>query len=284
MYTCEYCNNSFANKASYYNHIKRAKYCLKLRGEKSIEHICQGCKNALTSKQSLNIHKETCIEYQVLITMIDKDKQISELNERIMYLTENIKELQNKLENIAIKAVSRPTINTTKNTQINNYIEKLECVTDEHLRDQAQYLTIGHIKQGAEGYADFALEKPLKNRIICVDYARRKVKFKDVNGNINTDPEMSTLATKFFQSIKDQNKNLIFEYGNELKDKFGEELDTIVQMLEYKTNVDNSADGTKSDFFHEFVKSICGKTIPDNDISFEIKSSDSVLIENSISS
>ena len=47
---------------------------------------------------------------------------------------------------------------------------------------------------------------PLKDMMICVDYYRRKIKFKDKHGNVITDPEiklLTTLTTKFFNSIKD---------------------------------------------------------------------------------
>ena len=121
-------------------------------------------------------------------------------------MEEQIKELQNNIKDISIKSVSRAT---TKNTQINNYIQNLRPITEEQLLDNVQYLSIDHILRGPEGYAEYALEYPLKDSMICVDYARRKVKFKDKDGNVITDPEMSNLAEKFFNSIKDKNKELI---------------------------------------------------------------------------
>ena len=90
---------------------------------------------------------------------------------------------------------------------------------------QVDNLTIEHIQKGPEGYAEYVLEYPLKNRIVSVDYSRRKVKFKDKDGNVITDPEMTNIATKLFQSIKDKNKDLIFSYGTELRDRFGDEMD-----------------------------------------------------------
>ena len=94
-----------------------------------------------------------------------------------------------------------------------------------------------------------------------VDYARRKVKFKDPNGKVITDPQMSTLATKFFQSIKDKNKDLIIEYGTKLNDHIGEHLNDLIEILDIKSSVDNGADGSKTEFYHDFVKNICSKTI-----------------------
>jgi hypothetical protein len=78
----------------------------------------------------------------------------------------------------------------------------MKLVTEEHFIDNVQHLTIDHSKKGPEGYAEFALEYPLKDRLLCSDYSRRKLKFKDKDGNLITDPEMTTLAKKFFNSIK----------------------------------------------------------------------------------
>jgi hypothetical protein len=115
--------------------------------------------------------------------------------------------------------------------------------------------------KGPEGYAQYALEFPLKDRMMCVDYARRKVKFKDKDGNVITDPEMANLATKFFNSIKDKNKELIIECSNKLKENFGDEIDTIVKIFDYKMAVDRGSDGEKSEFQHDFVKHMCSNTI-----------------------
>jgi hypothetical protein len=73
----------------------------------------------------------------------------------------------------------------------------MEPITQEHLINHIPQLTIEHIKKGASGYAEYALEG-------CVDYSRRKIKFKDIEGNIITDPEMTKLAPMFFDSIKDK--------------------------------------------------------------------------------
>jgi hypothetical protein len=118
-----------------------------------------------------------------------------QLTEQKEHYEKKIKELQDKLENIAVKAVSRPT--TTNKTQINNFIQQLQPVTEDKLKESVSNLTI---KKGPEGYAQYALEYPLKDKIICVDYSRRKVKFKDKDGNVITDPEMTGLTTKFFNS------------------------------------------------------------------------------------
>jgi hypothetical protein len=164
------------------------------------------------------------------ILLHQKNKQIEDQKK-------TIQELQNKLGEVAMKDVSRSTTTNNK-TQINNYIQNMQPLTEEHLIDNAQHLTIDHIMKEPQGYSEYALEYPLKDRLLCVDYPRRKVKFKDNDGNVITDPEMTNLATKFFNSIKDKNKELILECGEKLKENFGDELDRIVRIFDYKTGVE----------------------------------------------
>jgi hypothetical protein len=274
---CEFCNNVFSSISILNTHKKTAKYCLKLRDIEKEEYKCESCTKIFSTKTNLNRHQQTCKVgyvisdnlniittlknslYEYKIKLQEKDETISQKDETISQKDDQIRDLQNKLENIAISAVSRPT--TSNKTQINNYIQQMKPVTDEYMEDNVKHLTIDHIMKGAEGYAQYALEYPLKDRLICVDYARRKVKFKNNEGELITDPEMSNLATKFFNSIKDKNKELIIECGKKLKENFGDELDTIVKIFDYKTGVERSSDGEKSEFHHDFVRQVCSRTI-----------------------
>ena len=262
---CQYCHNKFSTKPNLLYHQKTARYCLKLRGEKETDKFkCNFCKKEYTSNFRLTTHVQKCIKTSgELINLRETAKilsyKVEEQTQTIQEQKYTIQDLQNKLENIAISAVNRPT--TTKNTHINNYIQRLQPITDEDMVDNVPNLTIDHIIKGAEGYVQYALEYPLKDKIVCSDYSRRKVKFKDKDGNVITDPEMTCLATKFFTSIKDRNKELIMKYGNELKDKFGDEMGTIVSILDYKMAVDKGSEGEKTEFHHEFVKQLCSKTI-----------------------
>ena len=131
----------------------------------------------------------------------------------------------------------------------------------EKLNENIGNLTID--SQIKKRYAQYALDYPLKDKMICVDYSRRKVKFKDKDGNVITDPEMTGLATKFFNSIKYKNKELICLYANELKEKLGDDniMDTMVKIFDYKSAVDRGSDGEKTEFHHDFVKQMCSQTI-----------------------
>ena len=264
---CGFCHNKFKTKSSLNNHQKTAKYCISKQSNK-ICFECDFCDKKYSSKYGLSKHIINCKQIFDKIKEKTKDTYINkykEYEDKIKFLEnmlgekdDHIKDLEKQMRDVALKAVSRPT---TKNTQINTYIQQLQPLTDQHLTDNVQHLTIDHILKGPEGYAQYALEYPLKDRMICVDYSRRKVKFKDKDGNVITDPEMTNLATKFFNSIKGKNKDLIVECSDKLKENFGDEIDTIVKIFDYKAGVDNGSDGTKTEFQHNFVKYMCGQTL-----------------------
>ena len=192
---------------------------------------------------------------------LEKDTDIKNLTDLNHELKIHIKELENKLENIAIKIGSKPTVvnNNSTNIKYINKIEKLELTTDQYIKDQVDNLTIDHIKKGCVGYAEYAIKHPFKNRIICVDYARRKIKYKDSYGNVITDPEMTTLSSKLFDSIKYRNKELTLEFLNalepELKLQMSEDMSNQIAM------VNLGAEGEKTDLYFDFIKNICSQIV-----------------------
>ena len=100
---------------------------------------------------------------------------------------------------------------------------------------------------------------PLKDMMICVDYSRRKIKFKDKYGNVITDQEiklLTALTTKFFNSINNNNTEQICLYSDELKKKLGDDdiINTMVKIFDYKTR-------QKTDFHYDFLLHMCSKTV-----------------------
>ena len=78
-----------------------------------------------------------------------------------------------------------------------------------------------------------------------------------------TDPEMTKLAKKLFESINSRNKELIMEF---LQDTSGT-LDPVVQMEmmtdmgDYIAMVNRGAAGEKTDLYHDFVKNVCSQSV-----------------------
>ncbi len=194
--------------------------------------------------------------------------------------------LQEHIERLETKAINKPTIikPTINNNKINNIVNNLIPLTNEYIKEQANYLTLDHVKNGVNGYVQYALDYPLKNRIICTDYSQRKIKYKDEEGNIIDDPEMIKISQKLFEAIKDQNSYLVDEYIKELHDKYkiialepnhemeentSDDYERSLNILSkelfkinnQKREIIEISEGSKNDTYHEFVKDICGKII-----------------------
>lgn len=277
---CQYCKNKFSNKTNLNTHQKRAKYCLKIQGGSSLTnaciYICEGCGKQFIKKYDYNRHLTICKKSSSVESYKNKykisenkmiqsesfnkmlEKQLFEKDTIIGELKSQIKTLQDKLENVAIKAVQRSTTTVNK-TQINNFIQKMEPVTSDHLSKYAPNLTIEHVQKGASGYAEYALEYPLKDRIACVDYSRRKIKFKDTDGNVVADPEMSKLAPMFFESIKNKSSELV--HGLNTPDMDSAMFESVAMLFNTNSDVKNSSSGIKSDFYHDFVKHVCSGSV-----------------------
>jgi hypothetical protein len=240
MNECKFCEKTFLTKTNLIHHQKTAKYCLKKQNiiTPENEFLCV-CSKIFTTKLSFSRHEKICNEAILL-----------PYKELIKKQEEQIKDLQNKLENIALKAVEKPiNINNQRinnNQKINNVINNLIPITDNYIKEQVPNLTIEHIKKGPIGYAEYILNYPLNKRILCVDYSRKKIKYKDEDGNIITDPEMALLSVKLFESIKERNKNLICEYIEKLSVDSETKMKIVYDMYNYMSMIDRGSVGDKS--------------------------------------
>ena len=109
-------------------------------------------------------------------------------------LKQDKKDLQDSYTELSLTAVKRP-VNNTKNIQINNFIQKMEPLRIEDIKESVPMLTLDHHVKGAEGYAEYALEFPFKDKIVCVDVNRNKIKYKDGEGNVIEDVGFRKMMT-----------------------------------------------------------------------------------------
>ncbi len=287
---CEYCNNTFKNISILNTHKKTAKYCLVLQNKNNEEFTCSKCKKQFSTKNRLLTHNEICVKKEICISIEQYKKENDFLREQLKDKDLQIKELQNQLANIAMSAVNKPiniqNIKHNTNTQRinNNTINNLIPITENYLKEQAEFLTLEHVKNGINGYVQYALDYPLKDRIICTDFSRRKIKYKDENGNLIDDPAMVILTQKLFKAIEDKNDILISQYIKELHEKYkvlimepnnemnDEESLQYTNKLEMITNelfriknqnknIKDIANGNKNDIYYKLVKDICMKTM-----------------------
>ena len=260
---CEYCKHTFKNKFILNTHQQTAKYCLDLRGvQKTGKFLCTPCETFFTSKASLEKHQYKCLEFQRVLFDIKIEKMEEEHAKELNEKNQHIKELQDTIKNIAIKAVEQPKTVTNNTQNINTVINNLKPIESDHFKRQAENLTIEHVRKGVTGYLDYA-KGPFEGYVFCSDYGRRKIKYKDSDGNIITDPEMAQLAPLFFEAIKDKSNELTDDLRIEMTDKFGQEVfDKFTEAMDLNISIEKGAQGIPTDFYHELVKFICAHTIP----------------------
>ena len=282
-FACEYCNNFLSSRSALNYHKKTSKNCIKIRQNQSeisitttISSNCNFCKKEFTTKGNLNSHLITCVEKRIFELNHDKDKIIDDkdkiIDDKDKYIEQLLLQLKEKdliIKDLAEKAISNAKPTTINNTT-NNVINNLQIISEDLIKEQAKHLTLEHIKKGALGYSEYFLEYPLKERIVCTDYARRKIKYKNEKGEIVIDPEMTTLSDLLFKSIKDRNRELTIQYTNELTDKFKTATDPTQlsyfmevagKFSDQDIEVFKMFNGNKNDFFHDILRNICSKTV-----------------------
>jgi len=186
MSRCIYCNNVFTNNKTLSRHQKEAKYCLKLQGKTHNVYICT-CGKEYTLLSSLNRHRDSCPEYQNKHT----DQNIA------------LQDIIKQYENIIHTLCSKKDIHNNRSVVLNN----LQPITDDDIKDTLDYLTLDIIQLGPKGYADYANSYPFKDKLICTDRSRKKIRYKTSNGDISDDSRK--LAKNFFQAISEKNTTLL---------------------------------------------------------------------------
>ena len=283
---CSFCGTGFTVKSALHSHLRICKANTPIIQEQ-LQELDLNKKELLISvfreEEFKRKIKENQIEFRKKLS--EKDKIICDQKNIIKELHAEYKnqierqnkDFHNRLQCMAEKAIDKPS--TVNQHTTNQIINNLLPITTEHLDEQVQYLTIDHVKHGAVGYAKYALEHPLKDRLVCTDTSRKKGKYKDSDGNIVSDPEMANITKKLFLAIKERNSELITEYANDLKiklDSFGissnnemtteeadevtsltdELIDLVTSIFSQKRQSNEISDGLKPDLYHQFVKEI----------------------------
>jgi len=247
---CKYCNKLFSNKYSLNNHQKTAKFCLKLQYDdiEIINFQCNYCEKIFTSRQSLNIHllnckdKETSTLNSKLVQLEKQEKAYKEqlekqekahkdqlekqkielkadfkeqLENQEKIYKDQIKDLINKLDKIANKAIDRPT------TTINNKIELQTFLTQKEIDQKiASQFNDKYLWDGMKGVAQFVYDHIVKledGRMIyaCFDTSRQIFKYKDEDGNEIKDPKAIRLKKMIKPGLLRQSQTLLDYFNDE---------------------------------------------------------------------
>lgn len=237
---CEYCGNSFKQKKNLVKHQKTAVFCLKIRSEKDV--------------------KQKEIKYQNEIAVLSV--KLQERDKIIKELKDDIKTLQNKLENIALQSVKRPN-NVTNTT---NNIVSLQPLTSDWLNSQALFLTREHIEKGISGYAEFAKNYSLKDRVKCVDFSRKNFQFINGDGETVKDNRGNRICKLFFDSIKTQNETLVNIIKEDILERVAHTsspletnilLNMMTDIINISRGIKKVSEGENHDIRENFSRELC---------------------------
>ena len=274
-FVCEFCKTSFITNYNLLYHQKTAKYCLSMRGNQKIYSFeCSNCGKKMTEKRQLKKHEAKCessiqdqnrdLETNEIFlkeTIKNLENKLIEsktieklLREKVDDQSRQIQDLQNKLENIAIKGATKST-----STNILNILQPL---IQEELNEQGRNITIEDMK-GAKRLAQFAADKSLKGKVVTSDASRCILKYKNPTGEIVRDKNGIKITKMFCKSIEEPVKrhfDTVIQNINTDTEDF-KEID--VTATTYK-GIQKLANGEKHDLGDEFICHL-SKLIPDKE-------------------
>jgi regulator of replication initiation timing len=250
-------------------HQTKTRNCLKLQGKENIKgnFVCNLCGKDFQVKCNLKDHQLICEKNSPNILKLKEEiTELYQQNQKIKYdfgiLQKENEILKGELENfrsdykdLATTAVKRPT-NSTKNIQINNYIKNMPLLLESDIKENVQYLTLDHHVKGAEGYAEYALEFPFKDKIVCVDTARNKIKYKNEEGDVIDDVGFRKMMEKLCKELKDRSFNLSQEHYEKLSESFTEKEVDDYNFMETAIAISKYANGKENDFCNKIIKMI----------------------------
>jgi hypothetical protein len=219
-YLCQYCHASFSTKSNLSTHKKRTKKCLAIQNKLDIENLfaCSYCEKTFTKKQSLQEHLDICI----IKTKREKDdstdkieriykKMIKDLKDENEILKQQVKDLQDKLGDIAEIGAKKNTVRVNANiiNQLAPYDlnrEKIYAIVNEHFTED-------HLYARENGIANFAVNNLLQEngnlKMTCTDTARKLFIYKDKNGNLYKDPNANEFLETYIPSVKRKSYEII---------------------------------------------------------------------------
>jgi hypothetical protein len=270
---CQHCNKSFVTAKTLSTHQNTAKFCLKIQGKIETDFkieedfTCEMCDKVLSNKQSLNNHQTKCIiknkiliiqkitdlkkenhkEREIFNTSIkERDVQfkslIKEKDNQLKEKDKHIKDLEDRLERIANKAIEQPTTNVSYNNNSTNLNLAMFNVTTEStkqiLKDKMKR---EHLYYGMGGFADFAKEHLLtleNGEMIykCFDVSRQIFKYVDNNGVLIKDVKARKLMSIIREPVVRRILEIINEYNLEYENLNKEiyDMDTDTSALRNK--------------------------------------------------
>jgi hypothetical protein len=258
-FKCKYCEKILSTKRNLDGHltlcdIKKDKELKKLKEQlESKDNKIEILKKELKEKDKLTIKLKIYNEnYQK-----QKEEYKEQLEKQEEKYEEQIKDLQDKLENLASKAIERPTTivsNTTTNNNL-NIATSMDFDNIDHIKNLIDNsLTINHVVDGQKGLANFVRETMLLDdngisKYVCTDPSRHIFKYKDTNGEIKKDVEAKKLTSSLVKGGIRKQTAIIGNDWLESQENSNDYLHKLELMMEFQQNIhkieDNNTDFRK---------------------------------------
>ena len=214
---CEFCHKLLSNKYTLKTHIKTNKHCLGVQNGQNVtksingnknQNKCIFCKKQYSQNYSLDRHLSVCVEKKLMEQKSHYEKKIMEQSNMFYekeqrYLVQ-IKDLQDRIQELATKAIEKPTTtNKTMNYTNTTNIMNLAPLDMEELTKKIEDVIMSemdenHIIEGQAGVARLLsgcfVSPDGKKLITCTDTSRGIWKSKDKQGNVIKDYKAGNIA------------------------------------------------------------------------------------------
>ena len=288
-FECCHCKHMFVNKANLIAHQKKAVYCLEIQHKGTLSKMeikesignfrCDDCGINFMAKIELTRHSKVCKSRdspsirisEPEMSLLLANKEIEMLREQNKELKEIIARERQNQQHVVLAAISKPTTtnSSVKNTVKNCIIQNLPRLTEADMREQIDNLTIDHVKAGAQGFANYAMQFPFKDKLTRSDVSRLKLIWRDTDDNVIHDTEGIKIMEKFFRISREKNTRLFREIINDLGDQYDsacnrqddDERNAIVELTDkiatLKDQSKSTSRGENTELGREFVKHLC---------------------------
>ena len=226
---CEFCKRVLKNTSSMNNHLKSAKYCLKIRGEiKKGKFLCKFCSKDFHQKIHLHNHTLVC-NTQQYTSKLEKENKLLQLHVDILRderdkLLKEKEDNWEKYEKLALTIAKNPPtnktiINNTLNLSVfNKSDEDIKKIVDEHYNRN-------YVTEGQRGVARFTHSHVINQSdgedpvYTITDKSRGNGKYKTSENEVVTDAGMKGLTNKIYPSIKKKAVEIAIADSNPFDDK-----------------------------------------------------------------
>ena len=238
---------------------KQPVICLKIQETFLADlYICSGCNLKLSSNFRLQTHQNICKKYEEASRIQDFEKIIQDLKANNEKLENRVKELEDKLIQMALKSSGKTTTHNG-----NTYVyQNFTPITNEKLKQDALTFTKKHLELGGQGIAHFVLKNSLKDNFTCTDVSRGHTKYIDEDGDLVVDPYSHSITRRVCESLvepaekinNDNKSTLSYDTPNSVFTKAG-------MLNETVNDLKKASLGVKNDLTCEFTKTLCASSV-----------------------